>query len=97
MSNELKELNEKFRDFKGQHLCKKCWNGNHFTRDEVTKKLINCCMFGDCECPCSRMQQNRADDNYRIKQALKESQKRQTEIPMDNCISVGLPTFRSEK
>lgn len=44
-------------DFKGQHLCDPCWNGQHYHRKagangKAKGGIIIDCLAGECECPC---------------------------------------------
>ena len=82
------------KDWRGLHLCDACWNGMHFVTDDLGKKINNC-NHGECECPCQKMQQNQADENWSRKQKRLANQKAQTSIvaPM---IKIGPDTYKDE-
>lgn len=74
-------------DYRGLKLCRPCWNSDHFHENPNTKSgrpLVCQCRLGECECPCSRMEQNRADFNYQLRELQKKNKKAQTSI-LDNC------------
>lgn len=74
-------------DFRGLHLCDSCWNGNHFVKGE-TGGLINNCGFGNCQCPCSTMQRNRAEQLFARKQQWAENKQKQQVIPDVGAIEI---------
>jgi hypothetical protein len=74
-------------DFRGLHLCDRCWNGdgNH----------VNC-EHGDCECPCQKLDQNLRDEALRRRQTKIANKRAQMTIDTgDDVIRVG-PTKHSD-
>jgi hypothetical protein len=50
-------------DYRGLRLCTHCTNGMHFTKRSNQKGtkvlgLICLCERGDCQCPCSQMEED---------------------------------------
>lgn len=63
------------KDYKGQILCKPCWNGLHYI-DGLHGKISNCDQ-GDCECYCRAQLEERLPRRKKI-----ETQ----DLPLDDII-----------
>ena len=54
MSNNV--VSKPDKDFKGQHLCTPCFNGRHYGKDYLGRRVLNCELQhtegGPCECHC---------------------------------------------
>lgn len=66
------------RDFKGQLLCEKCWNGAHY--EHKTNKItgrktsvkISLCLQGGCECHCRELLAEKEKEREKMKEQEKE-------------------------
>lgn len=70
-------------DFKGNHLCANCWNGHHFVTAPISKREINNCLHGNCDCPCQNMIQDKANQAHFKKQTKIANRKAQLELPIE--------------
>lgn len=78
------------RDFKGQKLCRPCWDGCHYISDTVSRKKISNCEGGECQCHCRKMLEEKVRRPKRDKSL-------QTVIDTGNdVITVGTEAHRDE-
>ena len=84
--SDLKDL----RDFKGQRLCKSCWDGNHYITDTVIHKKISNCAGGSCQCHCRQILTEKISKPKRDKSL-------QSVIDTgDDVIQIGTPSHRDD-